>query len=160
MNIIKAPVRIRGLPQRPTVFLAGSIDMGSAVEWQTRLERELEYFPGTIYNPRRDDWDSSWEQKDSDPQFRAQVDWELDFIEHSNHVFMFISKDSKAPISLLEFGYIVSGEQDPDKLFICVEEGFYRRGNIEVLCRRQGIKLYSNLDAAIEAFKIKLASTL
>ena len=156
--ILKAPTRIRGIPPSPSVFLAGSIDMGSAVDWQTRVMKELEYFPGTIYNPRRDDWDSSWKQTDDDPQFRAQVDWELDFLRWSDHVFMFISAESKAPITLLEFGMVANTQ--PSKLHICVENGFYRRGNIEVVCRRQGILLHNNLDVAIDAFKIKLAGQI
>lgn len=157
VNVVKAPTRILA-SNKLSVFLAGSIDMGSAVEWQTRIEQALEFFPGIIYNPRRDDWDSSWQQTDTDPQFRSQVDWELDHIEKSDYVFMFISKESKAPISLLEFGLIAG--VSPRKLFICVEDGFWRRGNIEVVCRREGIKLFRDIDVAIAAFKIKLASEL
>lgn len=157
MHVVKAPDRIRGIPS-PSVFLAGSIDMGSAVDWQKRVEKSLEYFPGVIYNPRRDDWDSSWKQEDSDPQFRKQVEWELDFLQYSDHVFMFISKESKAPITLLEFGYVAN--VFPKKLHVCVEGGFYRRGNIEVVCRRNDILLYKELDQALDAFKIKLAAEL
>lgn len=158
MDIFKAPFRNRGLPRQPSVFLAGSIDMGTAVEWQTRVEQELNYFKGTIYNPRRDDWDSSWQQTDTDPQFRQQVEWELDFLEHSQYVIMFISAESKAPISLLEFGFITT--LDPKKLFICVEPGFWRRGNIEVICRRKGIHLYHDLSTLIADFKIEMVSQL
>jgi len=132
--------------------------MGQAVNWQTRVEQEFAYFPVTILNPRRDDWDSSWKQTDTDPQFREQVEWELDHIDAASEVFLFISAESKAPITLLEFGIITS--KFPDKLTICVEEGFYRRGNIEVICRRLGIKLFSNLNDAIESLKIKVASKL
>lgn len=158
MHVIMAPLRIRGIPTKPTVFLAGSIDMGAAPNWQEKVEQSLHYFPCTIFNPRRDDWDSSWKQTDTDPQFRAQVDWELDFIKQADHVFMFISKDSKAPITLLEFG-IVSATK-PEQLIICVEQGFWRRGNIEVVCRRNGIPLYDNFDQALETLKIKMASQL
>ncbi len=142
----------------PTVFLAGSIDMGSAKKWQDQFVKEFEYFPGSIYNPRRDDWDSSWEQKDSDPKFREQVEWELDRIESADHVFMFIAAESKAPITLLEFGIVSSVA--PEKLTICVEEGFWRRGNIEVVCRRKGIELFKDFKAAMESLKIKMASEL
>jgi hypothetical protein len=91
------------------VFLAGSIDMGQAVNWQ---EIVSDMYRGssvvTIYNPRRDDWDSSWEQKLECGYFTEQVNWELDFMDKSDFVFLFISKDSKAPITLLEFGRITA----------------------------------------------------
>jgi len=158
MKVIMAPLRVRGIPNVPTIFMAGSIDMGSARNWQKDFEREMQHFPCWLYNPRRDDWDSSWKQTDSDPQFRTQVEWELDFLKYSNYVFMFISAESKAPITLLEFGMVSAAY--PDKLIICVEDGFYRRGNIEVVCRRQGIPLFSDFKTAVEHLKIKVASKL
>lgn len=153
------PLRIRSpKAPSPSVFLAGSIDMGSARDWQKQFVSEFEPFPGSILNPRRDDWDSSWKQEDSDPKFREQVEWELDFMASADYVFMFISSESKAPITLLEFGYLA--HSFPSKLFVCVEEGFYRRGNIEVICRRQGIPLFKDFKTAVETFKIKIASQL
>lgn len=97
----------------------------------------------TFYNPRRDDWDSSWTQSLECAQFVEQVNWELDYIDCADLVFMFISNDSKAPISLMEFGIIAS--KYPEKLVIVVEPNFYRRGNIEVVCNREGIELYDNM---------------
>ena len=44
-----------------SLFLAGSIEMGAAVNWQDRLTTDLTPSPVRILNPRRDDWDSSWE---------------------------------------------------------------------------------------------------
>ena len=68
MDVIKAPSK--AIPKKkPTIFLAGSIEMGTAENWQEKAERLLENHSGTILNPRRDDWDSSWEQSISNPQF-------------------------------------------------------------------------------------------
>ena len=160
MLIISAPSRVGSKVHliSPSIFLAGSIDMGTAINWQKKVEEEFQYFPGIIFNPRRDDWDSSWKQEDVDPQFRAQVDWELDYLRYASKVFMFISKESKAPITLLEFGYIA--HSFPEKLTICVEDGFYRRGNIEVVCRREGIPLQNNLQTTIDNLKIQMAAQL
>ncbi len=60
MKIIKAPNTISLIPFEPAIFLAGSIEMGKAENWQQRIERELTKCDGVIFNPRRDDWDSSW----------------------------------------------------------------------------------------------------
>lgn len=66
-TIIKAPNELQdGL----SVFLAGSIEMGSAENWQARVERELADYDVLIFNPRRDDWDSSWVQSINNPRFR------------------------------------------------------------------------------------------
>jgi hypothetical protein len=158
MKVIYAPLRIRGILPPPTVFLAGSIDLGTARDWQKEFEREFEHFPCTIYNPRRPDWDSSWKQTSTDPKFSEQVNWELDFINAATNVFMFIGAESKAPISLLEFGIIASSR--PKKLTICVEEGFYRRGNIEVVCERHDITLYSDFKQAVEKLKLKMVGEM
>lgn len=45
-----------------SIFLAGSIEMGKAEDWQSELTNWLESncpkdVNLTVYNPRRDDWD-------------------------------------------------------------------------------------------------------
>ena len=65
-----------------SIFLAGSIEMGSAEDWQKVLISEILQMNKniTIYNPRRDDWDSSWVQEQANPQFNHQVNWELSLL--------------------------------------------------------------------------------
>lgn len=46
------------------IFLAGSIDMSKAENWQDRFQREFADSNVVICNPRRNDWDSSWVQSD------------------------------------------------------------------------------------------------
>ena len=146
-NVIKPPVRRRAPVGTISVFLAGVIDMGNSFDWQKSLTDEYQLSRVvTFYNPRRDDWDSSWEQKLEEDQFVDQVNWEVDNIDRSDFIFMYIAADSKAPISLLEFGYICG--TTPEKLIICVEEGFYRRGNIEIMCNRHGIELHPDYAGA------------
>ncbi len=61
MREVKAPSR-PGLERR--VFLAGSIEMGKAEQWQERIVAALSGAGDlVILNPRRDDWDDSWEQR-------------------------------------------------------------------------------------------------
>jgi hypothetical protein len=130
----------------PSIFLAGSIDMGSSVDWQQEIENRLTGREGVIYNPRRHSWDSSWEQKESNPQFNHQVNWELNQLEKSMIVFMNFIEDSKSPITLLELGYIAAKE--PEKLIVNCPRGFWRRGNVEIVCSRQGIPLFDNMEDA------------
>ena len=56
--------------------------MGLAEQWQERVVRAMSSVSDlVILNPRRDDWDSNWEQRADDPQFYEQVSWELDMLE-------------------------------------------------------------------------------
>ena len=98
-----------------------------------------------ILNPRRDGWDGSWEQRADNPQFFEQVSWELDMLDAADIVVMYLAPDTKSPISLLELGlYARSG-----KLKVCCPTGFWRRGNVEMVCKRYQIPLFENLDALI-----------
>jgi hypothetical protein len=120
--------------------------MGKAEQWQERLMRAMSDVSNlVILNPRRDDWDSSWEQRADNPQFFEQVSWELDMLDAADIVVMYLAPDSKSPISLLELGlYARSGN-----LKVCCPTGFWRRGNAEMVCRRYQIPLFETLDALI-----------
>ena len=52
-----------------TVFLAGSIEMGTADEWQAVIVDALADTQCVLLNPRRDNWDPTWEQSANNPQF-------------------------------------------------------------------------------------------
>ena len=148
MAEIKSPGK---LPK--TLFLAGSIEMGEAENWQERVARELSDVPNlTILNPRRDDWDRSWVQSIAYRQFREQVEWEISAQEMANVIFMYFAPASKAPITLLELGLFARS----GKMIVCCPDGFWRKGNVEVVCNRFGIPLSNDLDDAIERLKISL----
>lgn len=131
----------------PSIFLAGSIEMGAAENWQDKVIRILEEneFTVTIFNPRRDSWDSSVEQRESNPEFNHQVNWEQNRLEESKIIFMYFDPNTKSPISLLELGQFASS----GKMIVCCPDGFWRKGNVEVICSRYNIPLYNDLDSAI-----------
>jgi len=143
MREVKAPAR-PGLERR--VFLAGSIEMGTAENWQERVARALsEAGDVVLLNPRRDDWDDSWEQRADDPRFSEQVSWELDMLDAADVVVMYLAPGTKSPVSLLELGLCARS----GKLRVCCPEGFWRRGNVEMVCRRNRIPLFGTLDDLI-----------
>ena len=141
MREIKAPAT---LPKR--IFLAGSIEMGQAENWQERVVRELSDLQHvTILNPRRDDWDDSWVQSITDPKFKEQVEWEIAAQEVADLIFMYFAPNTKSPVTLLELGLFArSGKQ-----IVCCPDGFYRKGNIEAVCDRFMIPLFNNLEGAL-----------
>ena len=129
------------------IFLAGSIEMGTAEHWQTEVAA---YFKNRtdiiLLNPRREDWNTSWEQKIENPYFFEQVNWELTGLDTADKIIMYFSPNTKSPISLLELGlYASSG-----KLLVCCPEGFWRKGNVDIVCKRYGIPSYENLDVLLQ----------
>ena len=153
MREIKPPETIERIGDRTSIFLAGSIEMGKAEDWQERIVREFEEKDNVIFfNPRRDDWDSSWEQKESNPQFNEQVNWELGHLGRADIIFMYLSPETKSPISLLELGlYAESG-----KMIVCCPDEFWRKGNVDIVCSHYDIPLYETLDKAIGRLRTKL----
>jgi hypothetical protein len=104
MKEIKAPNSYKIEKGKTYIFLAGSIEMGLAENWQEKTVRELSEFDVVLLNPRRDDWDSSWTQSINNPQFREQVEWELKAMEDATDIIMYFSPGTKSPITLLELG--------------------------------------------------------
>ena len=153
---VKKPNSTTLFNKMPAVFLAGSIEMGLAENWQEVLTKELDdmEYNVMIYNPHRDDWDSSWEQKQSNNQFNHQVNWELNHLEESDIIFMYFSPETKSPISLLELGLYA----DSGKMIVCCPDGFWRKGNVDIVCTKYNIPLFNNLNDAIGALKTKIYS--
>lgn len=137
-----------------SIFLAGSIEMGIAEDWQSKIVNTLKDREVTILNPRRDDWDSSWVQEQSNPQFNHQVNWELNSLDRAHTIFMYFSPETKSPISLLELGrYIIDGN-----MIVCCPEGFWRKGNVDIMCTRHNTPLFNNFDDAVGALLTKIAN--
>jgi len=144
-----------------SIFLGGSIEMGTAENWQKRLtnhiysylknyakDNELSYIV-FIVNPRRDDWDSSWEQSINNPYFREQVEWELMSQELTDINIYYFVPGTKSPITLLELGLF----RDKNVLVYC-PDGFWRKGNVDIVASRYNIKLFEEerkfFDAVID----------
>lgn len=153
MRIIKAPHKFLPIRQ-PSIFLAGSIEMGKAENWQDKITKKLASENVLILNPRRDDWDSSWEQSIDNLSFRTQVLWELKAQESVDIIIMYFDPKTKSPISLLELGLFAS----TDKMIVCCPNGFWRKGNVDIVCKRYGVMLVDTLEDLISATLIKLSS--
>ena len=130
-----------------TVFLAGSIEMGKAQEWQQAVINACKDLEIIFYNPRRDDWDSSWTQCISNPEFNEQVTWELDKIDSSEAVIFYFDPDTTSPVTLLELGYVIGDATK--EVIVCCPDGYFRRGNIEIMCERSGIPFVNTLEDLI-----------
>lgn len=144
MAEVRAPHPFAQLP-RPWVFLAGSIEGGRAWDWQAHVVAALLSTRATLLNPRRDDWDGSWREEIGDPQFRAQVEWELEGQELSDLILMCFAPDTRSPVTLLELGLFARS----GKLVVCCPEGFWRKGNVDVVCHRYGVPQVGTLEELV-----------
>jgi hypothetical protein len=136
----------------PSIFLAGSIEMGKAIDWQTQFTKELSDLEVAIFNPRRTDWDSNWKQDMDFKPFRDQVDWEMDRLNEASVIALYFQAGTMSPISLLELGLHAAG----GKLIVCCPEGFWRRGNVQIVCARHNITMVNTLEELIQASRTKL----
>lgn len=157
MKVVEAPNPYRSIPSvaKKTIFLAGSIEMGSAENWQeeiikTLFESNLNTEDTIILNPRRKDWNSSWEQSIKNSNFREQVEWELHGIENADLVIFYFDPDTKSPITLMELGMASNIEGD---VIVCCPSGYWRKGNVEIFCEWAMIDLHHSKEGLLEHLK-------
>jgi len=105
------------------VFLAGSIENGTAKEWHQEVIDACSNFDVTFVNPRRTTWDANDEQV-----LRKQIQWELSALDACHVAFFYFQGDTLSPISLLELGKM--SETGMDLIVVC-EDDFWRKVNIE-----------------------------
>jgi hypothetical protein len=144
-KIFRAPDDISSLDSSAkSIFLAGSIEEDKAVNWQKSCEKELseKYI---LLNPRRESWNSSWKQTIENPQFKEQVNWELNALEKADIIIMHFANNTKSPISLLELGLFAHS----GKLKVVVESNFWRKGNIDIVCQKYNIEQFKTLNELI-----------
>lgn len=150
MNVYKAPEQIKINKLIPSIFLAGTIDMGNSLDWQQEVELHFSNEIVDIYNPRRNGWDSSWKQKFDSPEFFQQVMWEKDALRKANIIIMNFLPDSQSPITLLEFGLWASS----GKLLVCCPDKFWRSGNVQIECNDHDIPMFKTLDELLKTIKL------
>jgi hypothetical protein len=148
IEVFEAPEKV--VTNFPKLFLAGTIDNGESIDWQQQVIETLKNWEVCILNPRRSDWDSSWEQTKENLKFREQVEWELSGLEKADLILVNFIAGSQSPITLLELG-LFSKEKN---LHVVCPKGFWRRGNVEIICNRYDIPFYENIEDALSQIKL------
>lgn len=149
---------IRSLVDRPSVILYGAIQSDPNKDWQAHLTALLSDLPIAILNPRRDDWDSSWIEDISFPPFKEQVEWEMDYARIVDVIVFYFAGEAKAlqPITLLELGlYAGTG-----KAIVCCPEGFWKRGNVQLVCEKYNIDLVESVEELGHKVRTRLSAKL
>jgi hypothetical protein len=126
-----------------SVFLAGTTSKVDTSDWRETLSASLSDVPVTIYNPYRADWDSSWCEDINFAPYREQVEWELDKQEKADIVVVYFHPATQAPVSLLELGMCA---RVPGKAIVVCPEGYWKRGNVQIVCKKFDIEMVDNFD--------------
>jgi len=135
----------------PTIFLGGSIEMGVARDWQAEAVEVLDDYAPVIYNPRRADWDASWVQAIDNPEFNAQVLWEMDAIDRADLVLLHFEAETKSPITMGELYWCLA--RKPLRTIVSCPPEFWRSGNVTIMCEREGARCYADLGNALAQVK-------
>lgn len=150
--VVTSPAPLPARHDRPRVFLGGSIDMGSAPDWQADMIKALATQRIVILNPRGADWDKAWRPDADDPHFREQVKWELGALDSADVIVLYLSPGSQSPISLLEMGlHARSG-----KLIVYCPNGYWRKGNVDITAAKYDVEQVGSIESLIAATKARI----
>jgi hypothetical protein len=158
-TVVKAPGKYT--KDKFTIFLGGVIDMDKAPRWNKDVVEALKEFDVLLLDPRRDNWDSTWEQTKEHPEFSGQVKWEWKGQEDADlclYVFApdaVSAPDCEAPITLLEYGSFATTKD----CLICCPEGYYRKGNVDIVAEINGTPVYEDLQDLLADLKEYLKET-
>jgi hypothetical protein len=137
----------------PTVFLADSIEQGTAPDWQAEVVHALVDRDVVLLNPRRAGWDPKLRQHPSEPQFHAQVQWELDQQEAATLVAFYFAPGTQSPITLLELGLAA---RYAGKCVVACPPEYWRYGNVRMTCERYGMELVLGLPELVTQLLVRL----
>lgn len=159
MIVIKPPDPLPDIMAKPAVFLAGSIEQGSARDWQVEITEVLKGEDIYVLNPRRESWNASLEQSIDNLVFRGQVEWELSAMERSSVILMHFEPETKSPITLLELGLWarLAGAEADDRLVVHCPDGFWRKGNVDVVCSFYGVQQAQSIEEMTALARVRLA---
>jgi hypothetical protein len=149
MWYVQSPSSIDVASSAMRLFLAGSIDLGMAEDWQAWIVNRLRDLDVVVFNPRRATWTPATPAESEPEKVLQQINWELDAIERSDLVAFYFAPGTKSPISLLELGLIARQKQ----AIVCCPPGFWRKTNVDVVCERFGIEQVDSLEELVNEIK-------
>ena len=139
-----------------SIFLAGTTSKVDPQDWREELSASLSDAPVTIYNPYRSDWDGSWREDINFAPYRQQVEWELEKQDQADIVVVFFHPATQAPISLLELGICA---RVPGKAIVVCPEGYWKRGNVQIVCNKFGVETVDTISGLKEAILKRLPAS-
>ena len=77
----------------------------------------------------------------------------MDSLDKADFIIMYFDPETKSPITMLELG--IHAVSSPEKLVVLCTDGFWRKGNVDIVCERYGIKQVNNFEELFAIFKTK-----
>ena len=110
------------------LFLAGTIEMGKSIDWQTDVTNTLIANSATlkditVLNPRR-------MLAPGSDEIGAQIQWELNNIQAADVIFIHFAANSISPISLLELGLILGRSTSYQLIIVSCDKEYTRYDNV------------------------------
>lgn len=145
MNVIEAPTYsfTKGMAPSPAyIFMAGGIT--GCPDWQATMIEKLKDVEGTLFNPRRKDFDVK------DPSAsQIQIHWEFDHLRKADAISFWFPEESICPIALFELG--AWSKSAGPHLFVGCHPGYKRLNDVVMQMRlvRPHLKVVSSLDDLI-----------
>lgn len=138
--VIQAPAELDTKGRR-SVFLGGTIDDGRSADWQSALTRMVTS-DVAVLNPRRPEWNPDA----SRAEIERQIEWEMDAMDSADLIVFYFAPGSKSPVTMLELGrYAATG-----KCVVYCPDGFWRKVNVDVFCRRCGVRTVDSIESLSE----------
>ena len=73
-------------------------------------------------------------------------------------VFVYFASEGLSAVSMFEFGHCVAKVRNgTGRMLVCCEDGYARRGNVQIVCARHGIKLLETMENVVEEIASILA---
>lgn len=132
-----------------TIFLAGSIEMGKAEKWQDKMIQMAENDDLIFFNPRRNDWDNSWNTNRYKGNMKQQIDWELYGLQRADVIVMYFDKNTISPITLLELGLHAASR----KVILCCPKDYHRKANVDAIAAHYQLESVDTLEELYLAAK-------
>ena len=67
-------------------------------------------------------------------------------------IVVYFDHKTTSPITLLELGLF----SRTGKLIVCCQEGFWRKGNVDIVCKKYNIKQVENLSELIKELRLNI----
>lgn len=163
--IVNAPKPIHLDKHDVRIFLAGSIDNGSAEPWVKRMvglfeNRSVGTNTVQFLNPRREQWDATLRPELDNPVFIEQIDWELTGIMGSDMVLFYFAPGSISPVTMLECGIAAAHPKLNGSVYVCCPNGFWRKGNVEYTCRYFGVPVFDDMERMVDVVSSKIRTRM
>jgi hypothetical protein len=150
---VKTCIRLVERTGTRLLFVGGSIENGAARDWQEEFIAGVEANEDPtartiVFNPRVSYWNPNIEQSMNDPTLNRQVNWELNSIDGCDAVVLWFEPNTKSPITLQELGYLAGQNRMGalNKTVVGCPKGFWRKGNVDIMCKRSHIQVVETLD--------------